>query len=82
MLHDVALHDAIGGHQAYIYREIFYIWLIPRAVHVIHVRFARISDFEGGLRFWVLGLRSSFSTHQDLKIKSPGIEGTRYWPQL
>ena len=25
------------------------------------------SDFEGGLRFWVLGLRSSFST-QFLKI--------------
>ena len=22
-----------------------------------------LSDFEGGLRFWVLGLRSSFSTH-------------------
>ena len=22
MLHDVALHDVIGGHQAYIHREI------------------------------------------------------------
>ena len=23
MLHDVALHDVIGGHQAYIHREIY-----------------------------------------------------------
>ena len=50
MLHDVGLHDVIGGHQAYIHRKRlihlwrieFCIWLRPRAVHVIHVRAKRV----------------------------------------
>ena len=32
MLHDVSLHDVIGG--------FFCIWLRPSAVHVMHARFA------------------------------------------
>ena len=41
MLHDVALRDVIGGHQAYIHRKIylygteFCISLRPRTVHVM-----------------------------------------------
>ena len=44
MRHDVALHDVINGHLAYIQREkdiAFYIWLRPRAVNVMHARSAR-----------------------------------------
>ena len=45
MLHDVALHDVTGGHQAYIHTEIygasnFCSWLRPRAVHVMHAPLA------------------------------------------
>ena len=32
-----------------------------------------MSDFEGGLRFWVLGLRSSFSTHPRKSVKNTDL---------
>ena len=45
MLHDVALHDVIGGHQAYIHRDLwrmkFCIWLRLPAVHVMHAHLTR-----------------------------------------
>ena len=51
MLHDVALHDVICEHQAYVQRKkdlfiygaciAFCIWLRPHEVHVMHARFAR-----------------------------------------